>query len=206
MSAQSGGTSKNGALLLVEDDDDARASLGRSLTKAGYSVLLAASVEEAEEALNEASFVQAVVTDVVLGSDAEGGLRLLSSVRSRGVSAPVILITAFAALDNVKRALNSGASFLLEKPFRAAELLEVIERVTEDRPGVLYAIDRALAEAGLTEKELQIARYLLKGLRSAEIAELEQNSDKTVRQHITKIYAKCGVTSRAEFFHYVFAN
>ena len=30
------------------------------------------------------------------------------------------------------------------------------------------------------------------------------NSDKTIRQHVSQIYAKCGVSTRAEFFHYVF--
>jgi DNA-binding CsgD family transcriptional regulator len=67
-------------------------------------------------------------------------------------------------------------------------------------------VDRALARAGLTEKELAIARLVLKGLPSHEIARLENNSDKTIRQHLTQIYAKCGVSSRAEFFHHVFPS
>jgi DNA-binding NarL/FixJ family response regulator len=193
-------------VLFVEDDDDARASLGRTLTRAGFEVLSASSVEEAERLVKTTSFIGAVVTDIVLGEDSEGGLTLLGRLKERGVSAPVVLITAFAALDNVKRALNQGAAFLLEKPFRASELLEVLRQVTERQDRVHYAVDRALAEAGLTDKELSVARYVLKGLRSTEIAQLEQNSDKTVRQHITRIYAKCGVTSRAEFFHYVFSS
>jgi DNA-binding NarL/FixJ family response regulator len=195
-----------GPILFVEDDEDARASLGRSLTRAGFEVLSAASIQEAESLADRAPFIGAVVTDVVLGDDTEAGLTLLRRLKERGVSAPVVLITAFAALDSVKRALNQGAAFLIEKPFRAAELLEVLAEVTQRQDSVHYAVDRALAEAGLTDKELTIARYVLKGLKSTEIAQLEQNSDKTVRQHITKIYAKCGVTSRAEFFHYVFSS
>jgi DNA-binding NarL/FixJ family response regulator len=195
-----------GPILLVEDDEDARASLMRSLTRSGYKVLGARSSSEAKEQAKSVPFLSAIVTDVVLGDEPEGGLSVLSELKAQGVSAPVIMITAFAALENVKRALNQGAAFLLEKPFRASDLLEVLERVVEQRQGVHYAVDRALAEARLTDKELSIARYVLKGLRSTEIAELEQNSDKTIRQHITKIYAKCGVTSRAEFFHYVFSS
>jgi two-component system, NarL family, response regulator LiaR len=57
-----------------------------------------------------------------------------------------------------------------------------------------------LARAQLTEKELTVARLLLDGLSSSEIAELEHNSPKTIRQHVTQIYAKCGVASRAQFF------
>lgn len=194
-----------GTVVLVEDDDDARSSLGRSLARADFNVLLAANVAEALDHCSQAHFVHAIVSDLVLGSDESGGIRLLSELRQRGVSAPVVVITAFASVDNVKRALNFGAAFLLEKPFRALELVQVLERCLVAPTSVAYAVERALAELALTEKELQVARYLLKGLTSVEIARLEQNSDKTVRQHISKIYAKCGVTSRAEFFHFVYA-
>lgn len=191
-------------LLLVEDDVDARASLERSLSREGYVVSTAATVEDAVRLAAAASFLDAVVTDVVLGQDDRGGIRLIGALREQGVRAPIVLITAFAALSSVKQALNEGASYLLEKPFRAADLSEVLRRVTGEPMGIGYLVDRALAKAGLTEKEESIARLILKGLTSAEIAKLEGNSDKTVRQHITRIYAKCGVSSRPEFFHYVF--
>lgn len=191
-------------LLLVEDDVDARASLERSLCREGYVVSTAATVEDAVRLAAAASFLDAVVTDVVLGQDDRGGIRLIGALREQGVRAPIVLITAFAALSSVKQALNEGASYLLEKPFRAADLSEVLRRVTGEPMGIGYLVDRALAKAGLTEKEESIARLILKGLTSAEIGKLEGNSDKTVRQHITRIYAKCGVSSRPEFFHYVF--
>jgi DNA-binding NarL/FixJ family response regulator len=195
---------KGKAILLVEDDADARASLERSLSREGFTCASAASVDEALARAGALPFLDAVVTDVVLGSDDRGGIRLIGLLRAAGVRAPIVIITAFAALESVKQALNEGASYLLEKPFRAAELLEVLRRVTGEPADIGYLVDRALSQAGLTEKEESIARLILKGLTSAEIARLSGNSDKTVRQHITRIYAKCGVASRPEFFHYVF--
>ncbi len=192
------------SLLLVEDDEDARASLTRSLTRAGYSVLGASSVDEALTVLSEGPFLHVVVSDLVLGREETGGLRLLGELQARELSCPVVLITAFASLETVKRALNQGAAYLLEKPFRASELVEVLARVTRAPVDMSYVVDRALVDVGLTDKELSIARLVLKGLTSNEIARLEQNSDKTIRQHITRIYTKCGVTSRPEFFHFVF--
>lgn len=191
-------------ILLVEDDADARTSLSRSLSREGFACATAAAVDEALSAAAAAPFLDAVVTDVVLGPDEHGGIRLIGALREGGVRAPVVIITAFAALASVKQALNEGASYLLEKPFRAAELIEVLRRLTGEPSGIGYLVERALSKAGLTEKEETIARLILKGLTSAEIARLEGNSDKTVRQHITRIYAKCGVSSRPEFFHYVF--
>ena len=191
-------------VLLVEDDADASASLARSLAREGYRVATAASVEEATAAAAAATFLDAIVTDVVLGADDRGGIRLIGALHDAGVRAPIVIIAAFAALDSVKQALNDGASYLLEKPFRAADLIEVLRRVTGEPAGIGYLVDRALSKAGLTDKEESIARLILKGLTSAEIARLEGNSDKTIRQHITRIYSKCGVSSRPEFFHFVF--
>src|SRR5690606_38953232 len=192
------------SLLLVEDDDDARESLSRSLSRARYEVLSAASVNEALSLLTPRIQLAAVVSDMVLGPEEAGGILMLRELRARSISAPVILITAFAGLENVKQRLNEGAAFLLEKPFRAAELLAANARATVAGAYMGYVVDLALSRIGRTEKEQVIARLVLKGLTSAEIARLEKNSDKTVRQHITRIYQKCQVTSRSEFFNHVF--
>lgn len=62
------------------------------------------------------------------------------------------------------------------------------------------------ARAGLTAKERTVARLLLEGKSSPEIAELENNSPKTIRQHISSIYGKFAVSSRAEFFRMVYES
>ncbi len=192
-------------ILFVEDDEDARKSLTRSMERAGYRVAAASSASAALALVSPGPFIDLVITDVFLGQEPLGGLRLLTELRRQGTDAPVILITAFAAIDSVKTALNEGATYLLEKPFRATELLDVVARILKAPPTrMTYLVDRALSQVGLTDKEQVIARYVLKGLTSTEIARLEANSDKTIRQHITRIYSKCGVSSRAEFFHYVF--
>ena len=67
-------------------------------------------------------------------------------------------------------------------------------------------VEQVLTRANLTDKERVVALHLLDGLSSGEIAELERNSPKTIRQHVSTIYAKCGVGSRAEFFRLVYAR
>src|SRR5581483_669526 len=96
-------------------------------------------------------------------------------------------------------ALNDGAAHLIEKPFGAAELTTAIERVL-DGGGARRHIESIFDGARRTEKERTVARHLLRGLSSSEIAALESNSPKTIRQHVSQIYAKCGVSTRAEFF------
>jgi DNA-binding NarL/FixJ family response regulator len=196
----------SGRVLLVEDEVDARESLARSFARAGYVCSAAGSAPEALACLAALGSVDVCVLDVRLGADESAGIDLIPAVRRASHEAPIIVVTAFADLDKVKRALNLGAAYLLEKPFTAAELLDVMARVRSDRKDVTHLVERALAAASLTDKEAAIARLLLKGLPTPEIARLEGNSDRTIRQHVSSIYAKCGVSSRAELFHHVFEH
>jgi len=187
-------------ILLVEDEFDTRELLGRALERAGYSAIMAANAAEAQSAANAAGPIDVVVTDVVLGRDSLGGLELMTALRRQGVRAPIVIITAYADVEKLKIALNEGAAHFLEKHFRAPKLLEVIERVLKNAVPLNHAVEDVLARAQLTDKELTVARLLLEGLSSNEIAARENNSPKTIRQHVTQIYAKCGVASRAQFF------
>jgi DNA-binding NarL/FixJ family response regulator len=189
--------------LLVEDEPDARIALARALRRAGIEAMEAADVETAIAAARAHAFDVAIL-DLVLGDDDSGGLSVLAALREQHAAIPVVLITAFADVDKLKRALNLGASYLLEKPFRARELIDTVRKLLADQRDLGGLVASAVARAGLTDRETEVARLVLKGLPSLEIATVLGASDKTVRQHISRIYEKCGVSSRPEFFHYVF--
>jgi DNA-binding NarL/FixJ family response regulator len=195
-----------GSVLLVDDEFDTRELLGKALERAGYRAVLADGRAEACARVAEEGPFDVVVTDVVFGKNERGGLELMAELRERGVHAPFVIITAYADVDKLKTALNQGAAHLLEKPFRAPELLLAIERVAKQTSGPGDAALAVLARARLTAKERTVALHLLNGLSSGEIAELETNSPKTIRQHVSQIYAKCGVGSRAEFFRLMYAG
>jgi DNA-binding NarL/FixJ family response regulator len=199
-------SASKGTVLLVEDERDTRELLAGAITRAGYLCLAAADGPAAVHAARAAEFVDVVVTDIVLGADDLGGLRLMTDLKAAGVLAPVVVITAYADVEKVKIALNQGAAHLLEKPFRAPELLAVIERVRGQGAGPALAAEEVLSRARLTAKERTVALHLLNGLSSGEIAQIETNSPKTIRQHVSQIYAKCGVSSRADFFRLVYAG
>ncbi len=192
-------------LLLVEDEADARTILARRLQASGWRGLPHPSVEAAM-AEPELRWVEAVVADVVLGEGRLSGIDLIAELRRREVRAPVVLVTAFADQQRVKSALNAGASYLLEKPFTTEALRGVLDKVLAVDVDLAKLVNRALARARLTRKEEEVARLVLKGLTSAEIGSMIGNSEKTIKQHLTQVYAKLGVTGRAEFFHLVFPS
>jgi DNA-binding NarL/FixJ family response regulator len=192
-------------LLLVEDEADARSVLARRLATFGWNCLAHPSVESALRD-PQLRFVEAVVADVVLGEGRMSGIDLIPALRKEDVRAPVVLVTAFADQQRLKDALNAGAAYLLEKPFTTEALRGVLDKVTSVDVDLGKLVNKALSRARLTRKEEEVARLVLKGLTSAEIGAMMGNSEKTIKQHLTQVYAKLGVAGRAEFFHLVFPS
>ena len=95
------------------------------LVNEGMSVKSYAS---ADEVLAELDTLQpgCVVTDVRMPG--MSGMELLSHIASRGLSLPVIVITGHADVPLAVRAMKQGAIDLLEKPFKAEELISAVRR------------------------------------------------------------------------------
>ena len=117
-------------ILVVEDDDDMRESLGRILGRAGYQVQLVRDGSEAITVLQTQPF-HLVLTDLVMPR--MGGLELLREIRRRERDLPVVFLTAFGKPAAFAEAMDLGAIGFITKPFHANSLLAVIREVI-DRP------------------------------------------------------------------------
>lgn len=190
-----------GKVLLVEDDPIAAEWIAKKIDRAGMTCKLVRSKEEAAEALRSEVF-HAVVTDVYLTNGEPAGLELVQQLEVSGI--PVVVISSRADLKVAKEAVNSGASFLLEKPFTPEELTDALRKVWEEPRGQVGIVERFLDQHHLTQKEKDIVRLILKGLSNKEIAEVSGNTEKTIKFHLTTIFQKCGVESRTELFNAVF--
>jgi len=119
-------------ILVVEDDDDMRESLGRILGRAGYQVQLVRDGSEAITVLQTCA-CDLVLTDLLMPR--MGGLELLGEIRRLGPSLPVVFLTAFGKQAAFAKAMDLGAAGFVTKPFRADSLLEVIREVLTDPEG-----------------------------------------------------------------------
>ncbi|HQT93474.1 MAG TPA: response regulator transcription factor [Thermoanaerobaculaceae bacterium] len=111
-------------ILLVEDDGRIAEFLSRGLIERGYTVDHASSAEDALDLVSE-GIHDALIVDVVLpGMD---GLEFIEQCRGRGVSAPVLILSARRTVDDRVRGLQRGGDDYLTKPFAFAELLARLE-------------------------------------------------------------------------------
>jgi len=119
--------------------------LSRALAKQGYSVVTAATGEDALWNALENEF-DAVVLDVMI--PAPDGVEVLRRMRAQGRWAPVLLLTARDAVPDRVAGLDAGADDYLTKPFALAELLARLRALTRsdprERPVVLVVGDLTL--------------------------------------------------------------
>lgn len=116
-------------VLLVEDDDRIRQSLGLALDDLGFDVLQAGSGEQALDQLDQL-VVDVVLLDLMLpGID---GLTVCRVLRSRG-DLPIIIVSARTDTADVIEGLESGADDFVTKPLVASELAARIKALLRRR-------------------------------------------------------------------------
>ena len=107
-------------ILIIEDEDRIASFVEKGLRAAGYATMRAATAAAGfENALNAA--VDLVVLD--LGLPDEDGLGMLSRLRAKKFSAPVVILTARDTPADTVAGLDSGADDYMAKPFSIDELL-----------------------------------------------------------------------------------
>lgn len=112
-------------ILLVEDDPALREALGDTLELGGYRYLSVGSAEAALVALKAGSY-GLVISDVNMpGMD---GHALQTVLRERYPQIPVLLMTAYGAVERAVEAMRQGAVDYLVKPFEASVLLDRVAR------------------------------------------------------------------------------
>jgi DNA-binding NtrC family response regulator len=156
-------------ILIVEDEQNARAGYEALLRKWGYTVLGVGSGEEALEQFAE--FQPAlVIADVELpGID---GLTLLARLGDELQNVPAIIITGRGSEDRAVAAIESGAFWYIEKPLQAPVLRALLDRAlgrSRDRKQVA-ALTRQMRDAGRLGNLVGGSKSMQEMLRVIELA------------------------------------
>lgn len=134
------------AVLVIDDEEQIRRALRSVLTAHGYSVLLAATAEEAVR-LAASAKPDLIVLDLTL-PDADG-VDLASELRA-WISAPILVLSVRSGDEDKIAALDAGADDYLTKPFSAGEL------VARVRALLRRSVAGAGAPATITHGDLEI--------------------------------------------------
>lgn len=121
---------KIGRILVVDDDQEMRASLSHLLESAGFDLVVISDGGEVAACLQDAEF-DVILSDVRM--PIMGGLALLKWLNSSGNKTPLVLISAHGDVAMAVEAMQEGAYSFIEKPFEPRRLLSVLRNASNYR-------------------------------------------------------------------------
>jgi two-component system, response regulator FlrC len=136
------------SILIVEDDNDLREALKETLTMAGYIPETAINGEDALDVIQNNS-IDMVISDVKMAK--MDGVKLLKRIKTVQSELPVILMTAYATVQQAVDVMQIGAVDYLVKPFQPEVL---ISKVSQYLPTVLTETDTGFVAIDNKTKEV----------------------------------------------------
>jgi DNA-binding NarL/FixJ family response regulator len=197
-------------VLLVDD---------QTLVRSGIKGLLDLTedirvVEQAADAAQAIAVIPVVKPDVVLldiRMPGRSGLDVLKALASQNNLPPTILLTTFDDDDALLEGMRTGAKGFLLKDISLERLGQAIRSVASGqtlfRPAITERILQGLNTSAasfpkldlpdrLTARETEILRLMAGGFNNREIADALDNSEGTVKNHVSAILSKLGVRDR----------
>ncbi|MBI5810052.1 MAG: response regulator transcription factor [Deltaproteobacteria bacterium] len=160
-------------ILVIEDEKKVAAFVKRGLEQESYAVDVVHDGIEGQH-YAEVNEYDAIILDIMLPK--KSGFDVLKDLKTKGVKAPVLLLTARDAVEDRVKGLNVGADDYLTKPFAFEELLArlrvLMRRGKYEQPALKFAdltldpatrrAKRGDKEVELTVKEYALLEYLLR--------------------------------------------
>ena len=202
-------------VLVVDDDPLVRSAL--ALMLGGQPDI--AVVGEAADGRAGVALARELLPDVVLMDirmPVLDGLAATRLLHAEPCPPRVIVLTTFDADDHVVGALAAGADGFLLKDTPPGEIVAAIRKVADGDPMLSPSVTRTLIERvrtdsgsgraaeaqrrldRLTERELEVATAVGRGLSNAEIARALHLSVPTVKGHVSRLFEKLGTTNRVQ--------
>jgi len=173
-------------------------------------VVEAATPEELFDGLTR-DHVDVVVLDLSLRG--RSGLEIIAQIRRDHPDVPVLILSSTREEDGALTAIRAGARGYVEKDSTADEILDAIAEVASGRTAVSAAVAHQMAtrlmepsmkepHERLSPRELEVFRFIARGISMTEIAASLGVSVKTASTYRTRILEKTGFRSNADIVVY----
>ena len=195
-------------VFLLDDHEIVRRGL-KELFEADGDLVVVGEAGTAEEALDRipATRPQVAVLDVRLPDGS--GVEVCREIRSRHPEVQCLMLTSYADDEALFSASMAGASGYVLKQVKGSDLLDGVRRVARGEslldPSVTRRVLERLREkpeddelAGLTDQERRILDLIAEGLTNRQIGERMFLAEKTIKNYVSNLLAKLGMSRRSE--------
>ena len=190
----------NSTVLVIDDDPDLRASVGRLLRSLGLDAQLFASIPDFLKS-DPPDGPTCLVLDVRLPG--QSGLDLQRELAAANRELPIIFITGHGDIPMSVQAMKGGAIEFLTKPFRDQELVDAIQlglsrdRARRENQKALAALRERFESLSPREREIMV--QVARGRLSKQIAGDIGISEPTVKVHRSRAMRKMKTRTVPEF-------
>lgn len=199
-------------LCLVDDQALFRGGL-RALLGLFEGIEVVGEAEDGEAAVEVVSSCRPDVLLLDVRMPKLNGVEVLQGLRKRGLLPPTLLLTTFEDDGALVAGVRAGARGYLLKGVSPETLLEAIRAVasggtylyaplvstlTRDSVSENWSSDAFEVLEPLTAREREILKLMASGIGNREIAEALTLSEGTVKNHVSSVFSKLGVTDRTK--------
>lgn len=191
-------------IVLVDDHPVVRAGL-RALVDGQPDLSVVAEADGLDRAVAAvtAERPEVVLMDLSLGDGQPGGVEVTTALRALPDPPEVLVLTTYDAESDILRVLDAGARGYLLKDTPPGDLFAGIRATARGETVLAPSVAATLVRRSLpgasaiTDREVEVLELLSRGLGNKEMARELFVSEATVKSHLSHVYTKLGVDTRA---------
>ena len=194
-------------VLLVDDHHVIRSGL-QSLLDAAEGISVVGSAADGAEATEEYQRVRPDVVLMDLSMPGVDGIEATATITGIDPAARIVVLTSFGDRQRVTQALDAGACGYLLKDAAPDDIVAAVRAAAaggspmDARIGAILLAERAEQRSPevppLSDRELEVLGLVREGLLNKEIGRRLGIAEKTVKAHLTRIFARIGVQDRTQ--------
>ena len=196
-------------IMIADDHSMIREGLKNLLELDGDIQVIAEAVD-GEDCLEKLQLVKPDVLLLDINMPKKNGLEVLKSLKSRRSKLKVLVLTVHNETEYLMKAVDIGVNGYVLKDSESAELKKAIFIVADGetyiQPSLIPALNAKMIETNkdaekiksLTKRELDVLKLLAVGMFNKEVGKRLEISERTVKNHVSNIFKKLGVTDRTQ--------
>ena len=188
-------------VLIAEDHLIARVGVG-TIVETQPDMQVVAEAANGAEAVQLHERHRPDVTLMDIRMPVMGGVDAMRAIRERTPLARFIALSTYSGDEEIRRALQAGASAYLTKDVLDDELVKTIRLVHAGRaylpPAVAATLAAHATRPELTARELDVLALIVRGMGNKQIASELKIAEYTVKNHVKNVLSKLGVDDRTQ--------